>query len=122
MSAKDKKILIVEDEEDIRELYADYLEDFTISQCESAKETLAKLEDYKPDLLIVDLGLPDMDGMEFIAKVRSDYSEKVFIVIISGILDIEYCMKANEQDVTDLITKPFEKEQLIELVKRKLNI
>ncbi len=103
-------------------MYADYLEDYSIHQCYNAKDTLDCVDDVKPNLIIVDLGLPDMNGIEFINKLNESYNEPVKIIIISGILDIEACAKATEQGVVDLITKPFEREQLLDLVKRKLNI
>ncbi len=116
-----QKIMIVEDEKDILEVYGEYLSAYDITLCSTAGESLEKIKEVNPDLLIVDLGLPDMDGMTFIEKVRADFSEQLPVIIISGKIDIEYCIKANVQGITDLITKTFEKSQLIDLVKKKVS-
>jgi len=112
--------MVVEDEESIREIYGDYLSEYDVALFANATDSLAKITEVNPELLIVDLGLPDMDGIVFIEKIRATFSQKLPVIIISGRIDIEYCIQANGQGVTDLITKPFDKTQLTDLVKRTL--
>ena len=66
------KLLVVDDEEDARSLLEEILsESGAMVMCASgAQEALELLEDFRPDVLISDVGMPDVDGFEFIAQLR----------------------------------------------------
>jgi DNA-binding response OmpR family regulator len=82
-----RKIAIIEDEEDIRELLADYLQKagFEVSKFEDGSSFLKFLEKEKPDLIILDLMLPDMDGKEICRYLRSDsYLSSILIMMLTA--------------------------------------
>lgn len=69
-----RKILLIDDDEDIRELIAFYLpeERFETKTAANGKEGLKMLEEFKPDLVILDLLMPVMDGIQFLDALRQD--------------------------------------------------
>jgi DNA-binding response OmpR family regulator len=67
-----KKILVVDDEENIRELYRDELaeEGYRVEMAENGTQALAKFESFRPDLVTLDVMMPGMDGIEVLRRIR----------------------------------------------------
>jgi DNA-binding response OmpR family regulator len=67
-----KKILVVDDEENIRELYRDELveEGYRVEMAENGLQALAKVESFRPDLVTLDVMMPGMDGIEVLRRIR----------------------------------------------------
>ena len=67
-----KKILVVDDEENIRELYRDELteEGYTVELAANGLEALSKLETFRPDLVTLDVKMPGIDGIEVLRRIR----------------------------------------------------
>jgi DNA-binding response OmpR family regulator len=67
-----KKILVVDDEENIRELYRDELaeEGYQVELAESGLQALSKFESFRPDLVTLDVMMPGMDGIEVLRRIR----------------------------------------------------
>lgn len=67
-----KKILVVDDEENIRELYRDELaeEGYRVEMAEDGIQALAKFESFRPDLVTLDVMMPGMDGIEVLRRIR----------------------------------------------------
>lgn len=78
------KILIVEDEEALRELYIRVLSDagFTVEDAASGEEALSKLAVFKPDLILLDLILPHINGFQVLDKIKQDPTLKGAKVIV----------------------------------------
>lgn len=76
MSKPDKKIkiLVVDDEENIRFLYKEELEDegYTVSLAANAEEAMKKILEEQPDLITLDIKMPGMDGIEFLRKLKEE--------------------------------------------------
>jgi DNA-binding response OmpR family regulator len=111
-----RRILIVEDDEVLRETLADHLVDeatFTIVQAGSLAEaeTAIKLEDGRPDAIILDVGLPDGDGCDFCARLRKSGFNMPIIILTgsSGEADIVRGLSAG---ASDYIAKPFRSAEL----------
>ncbi len=66
-----KRILLVDDERHIRELYRSELEDegYSVALAESGKEALSEVENHPPDLIVLDIQMPGMDGIETLEKI-----------------------------------------------------
>ncbi|AUP76041.1 hypothetical protein CYL81_09315 [Francisella tularensis] len=77
------------------------------------------LGEYQPDVVILDLGLPDQDGQEWLKSARS-HSE-IPIIVVSARNDTEEVVKALDNGANDYIKKPFDMPELIARVKRQLN-
>ena len=112
MMSKNETILIVEDDAQIRNFIAYTLkqEGFTYQTARTAQEAMSILVSQNVDLMLLDLGLPDFDGMEVIEKVRS-WSE-IPIVIVSA-RDQDKDKAALDAGADDYLTKPFSAMELM---------
>ncbi len=92
-----KKILLVEDDELMRQLYKDILsEDFTVQTASNGNDALVLLNNHSYDLILMDMLLPDMKGLEVIKKVAQNVLKKSKIVFLTN-MD-----KSSLKDVTRL--------------------
>lgn len=116
-------ILIVDDERDIRELISEILidEGYTTRLAGTSEDAMREVTSQPPGLLILDIWLKDsdMDGIDILKKVKSDYSE-VPVVIISGHGNIEIAVAAIKQGAYDFIEKPFNIDQLLVVIRRAM--
>ena len=116
------KILIVDDEPRIRELIREHLQ-YSGYICEEAADGTAALTQLSGgafDLVILDLGLPDRDGLEFIRTVRQKYMTP--IVVLSARTDEMDKIEALDLGANDYITKPFSTGELLARVRAALRL
>ena len=106
-------ILVVEDDIPVRNLITTTLEtqDYKYHTAENGTQALLAAASAKPDVILLDLGLPDMDGVEVIKKVRS-WSE-VPIIVISARSDDKDKISALDAGADDYLTKPFSVTELL---------
>lgn len=106
-------ILVVEDDRSIRSLITNTLEihDYKIIAVENGKNALIQITSHHPDIVLLDLGLPDMDGTEIIKKVRQ-WSICPIIVISARTEDSDK-IAALDAGADDYLTKPFSVEELL---------
>lgn len=109
----EKKILVIDDEAAIRKFLKVGLENqgYQVIQAPTAKDGIREIIAQRPDLVILDLGLPDMDGIEVIQKVR-EWS-KVPIVVLTVKEDEECKVKVLDAGADDYVTKPFSVPELL---------
>ena len=118
------KILIVEDDKFLRELIARKLtaENYQISEAIDGEEGLKKIKEEKPDLVLLDLILPGIDGFEVLSRIKEDPSLASIPVIILSNLgqreDVERGMKLGAVDY--LVKAHFTPNEIIEKVKQAL--
>ena len=116
-------ILIVDDEEGIRNSLGDYFERqrFTIILAENGVQALEKVREGKPEVIILDVQIPFLDGLEVCKKIRQDSGESIGIIMISGILNEAVDKIVGLELGADVyITKPFETRELLAQVKSLL--
>jgi two-component system KDP operon response regulator KdpE len=113
MTLASRAVLVVEDEPQLRRVLRTLLEleNFRVFEADSAARALVEARSHKPDLLIVDLGLPDRDGSEVISGVRS--WSRVPIIVLSARSDEFDKVAALEAGADDYVTKPFGARELI---------
>jgi two-component system, OmpR family, KDP operon response regulator KdpE len=113
-------ILIVDDEPQIRKMLNIFLEvcDFKIEESETGKQAVRMAHSIKPDLVLLDLGLPDIDGKEVVSQIR-EWSHVPIIVLSVRDMDDEV-LAAFDAGADDYITKPFNTNILIARVKANL--
>jgi two-component system, OmpR family, KDP operon response regulator KdpE len=106
-------ILIVEDDDETRRAVARELlsRGYRIDEAIDGDSALRRWEARRPDLVLLDLGLPDMDGLQVVRRIRHD-STAVPIVILSGHYDEREKVVALEQGADDYVTKPFGVDEL----------
>ncbi|HEY9206836.1 MAG TPA: response regulator [Candidatus Methanoperedens sp.] len=114
-----KKVLIVDDEPDTLELVKLILESkgFKTLLASSGKEALNRIA-LKPDLVLLDIMMPDMDGWDVFRKIK-DIDSKIPIVILTAkAQNIDKFLGLHVLKADDYITKPFEKNELIDKVRK----
>ncbi|HUI16650.1 MAG TPA: response regulator transcription factor [Alphaproteobacteria bacterium] len=110
--SKAHRVLVVDDEKSIRRFLSTGLaaEGYEVSLAESGAEAVEKAAQDKPDLVILDLGLPDMDGQEVIQRIRR--LSAVPIIILSVRADESGKVRSLDLGADDYVTKPFGMEEL----------
>ncbi len=108
-------ILIIEDEPEICKLLDVILEDFNKKFASNGKEALKMISLYPPEIIILDLGLPDIDGIELIKKIR-EWSQ-IPILVLSARGCEEDKVNALELGANDYLTKPFGAAELLARIK-----
>ena len=107
------RVLVVDDEPAItralRTLLTRY--DFQVKVAETGGEALAQFVDFRPDLILLDLGLPDMNGLEVLRRVREHHSVPVVILSVRGAERDK--VTALEMGADDYLTKPFGVDELL---------
>lgn len=124
MPSNKPSILVVEDDRPIRNLITTTLEtqDYKYMTAENGCEALLAATTRNPDIILLDLGLPDMDGVEIIKKVRS--WSVVPIIVISARSEDQDKISALDAGADDYLTKPFSVEELLARLRstlRRLN-
>ena len=113
------KILIVDDERAIRRLLGTALEraGYRIVEAGSARETLNALQIDKPDAVLLDLGLPDRDGLELVPLIKAGGAA---VVVVSAREATEQKVTALDLGADDYVTKPFDTEEVLARVRTAL--
>jgi CheY-like chemotaxis protein len=117
-----KKVLVVDDEESILELVSAVLEGagYEVVTADSGKECLEKLKTLRPDMVLLDMMMPDMSGRTVCEKIRKDPKTKGLKVAFVTVARFSEVGKGtlSKMNVADYITKPFENADLIRRVKK----
>ena len=114
-------ILAIDDELSVRESYRMVLgDDYRILGAENGAEGLARLEEEHVDLILLDLTMPSMTGMEFLAKLE-ELGESTPVIVITGSNSVNAAVKAIKQGAREFVIKPFDVDELTNLVERTLN-
>lgn len=120
-----KRILIVDDDEFCRDLLKDYLqgESYSIEEAVNGIEALSLMQDFSFDLIITDIMMPEMDGVELLIEMRErSINTKVIAISAGGNMHgINYLDIAKAYGVWGTLLKPFDGEELIALIKKILN-
>jgi len=111
------KVLIVDDEPSIRRLIQAALAraDYTTVEAENGREALDKLRDERPDIVLLDLGLPDRDGLELVPLIKRQAD--VTLIIVSARDATEEKVAALDLGADDYLTKPFDTDELLARVR-----
>lgn len=118
------RLMVVDDEDIVRRSliknirWADYNFE-VVADAASVKEALEKIEIYKPDLLITDIKMPEISGLELI-KACKDRAPKLVTIILSAYDDFSYAQYALYYGVSGYLLKPIEKQALDELMHKVL--
>ncbi len=112
-----KLIAIVEDDPDVARIIEQVLRDFSLRTVwyRSGGDLLRRLRNLSPDLCIIDLGLPDMDGLEAMQRVRSQST--CGILILTGRAHVSDRVMGLELGADDYVLKPFEPRELVARVR-----
>ena len=119
-----KKILIADDDQILRTVLRNYLqkEGFEVKDVASGLEGLEAFDQYEPDLVVSDVGMPVMNGLEFCRKLRSQPSgQLVPFIFLSGQNELEDKIQGHAIGGDDYITKPFDLKELLAKIQAQLD-
>ncbi|MDR3108824.1 MAG: response regulator [Planctomycetaceae bacterium] len=121
-----RRVLVVDDDQDLVELIVDVLEGdgrFDTRSVNNGFDAGMMVKEYQPDLIVLDVMLPDINGKEVCQKIRSDNSlEEVKIICISGMVEEDKISELKLAGANDFLQKPFDSECLIDRICNMLGI
>ena len=108
-----QSILVVDDEKSIRESLTGILQDegFTPASVDSGEKAIEKISEDRPDLILLDIWMPGMDGLETLTTIRDIYPDQL-VVMMSGHGTIETAVEALKRGAVDYLVKPLDIEGL----------
>ena len=123
-----KRILVIDDEELVAESLKKLLKKsgYEVEIVRSGKEAIEKIKESDYDLIVSDIRMPDINGVEVVKKIR-EYLKKegkpaVPEILITGYASKENLEEAQKLEVADYIYKPFNIREFLEVVKRNLDL
>ena len=116
--AKKISILIVDDEESVRDsLYNWFIEDgYRVERAENAKKALSILESDSFDIVLADIKMPGMDGLEMLKRIKSLRKESI-VIIMTAFATVDTAVQALKDGAFDYVTKPFDPDDLSHLIR-----
>lgn len=120
-----KKIAIIEDDDAISQMYGFKFraEGFEVESAENGIKGLELIEKMKPDIILLDIMMPEMNGDEMLAKMRmTSWGSKIKVVVLTNLGEEEIPRSVSKLGVLDIIVKAqYTPTQVIELVKKLLS-
>ena len=116
---KKKSVLIVEDDENIRDFLREVLEDYVISMASDGDEAIEKIKDNKFDLVITDLRMPTVPGEEVVRFIHN-HQPATKVIVISGYSSRYAVNQSVSNGASAFLSKPFSIKELIQTVSNVL--
>lgn len=123
MTEKPKhRILIADDEDDLRTLLSDLLASsgYDVSAAADGEEAIAAIRANKPDLVLLDIQMPRMNGIEVLKFINQNYPT-LHVIMLTGFADLKYAMEAREFGARDFVSKPYKVDDILETISRVLS-
>ena len=116
--SKKISILIVDDEESVRDsLFNWFIEDgYSVECAENAKTALSKLESNHFDIILADIKMPGMDGLEMLRRIKLMKNESI-VIVMTAFATVDTAVQALKDGAFDYITKPFDPDDLSHLIR-----
>ena len=116
-----ERILIIDDDKDLRSNLSSILKDegYDVLAVEDGREALKAVQKNCPNLVLLDIRLPGMDGMKILEKLKRIYKDLI-IIMLTAYSDVKDAVKAMKLGAFDYVTKPFDNVELILIVKNSL--
>ena len=117
------KILIVDDEKGIREIFSLLLEErgHTVREASSGEEALTIIPLFSPDLLLLDMNLPGISGIDLLERVKREFP-KTSVIIMTAFGSIRSAVEATRLGAYDYLEKPVDNDELLLLIARALEV
>lgn len=114
-------IYIVDDDQSVREgMAAALVSDYEVAAFSTAESALKAIKDNPPDLILLDIGLPGMDGIEALQKINSESSD-ILVIMITAYEDINTVISAMKLGAHDYVVKPIHMEALVTTIQNALD-
>ena len=118
-----KKILIVEDEQDMTQLVEKKLRNsgFEVISAASGKEAVLKFQEQRPDLVLMDVVLPDCDGFEICRRIKREFNSDVKILVYTGKLAAVDARTARTSGADELVVKTDDLKTVVDTIRQLLS-
>ncbi len=117
------KILIIDDEKNIRDIFSLLLEekDYSARTAENGKKGLKEAQSFNPDIILLDMNMPDYSGIEVLAKIK-ETSPTAEVIIITAFGTIQNAVEATKLGAYDYLEKPVDNNELLLSISRALEV
>ncbi|MGZ3420317.1 MAG: response regulator [Polyangiales bacterium] len=116
-----KKILIVDDDEPTARLLARFMREYDVTVASNGREGLDRAIDLKPDLVITDLWMPELDGIGMVTEMKRDATlRKAPVIMLTAVGDSTNVVKGISAGVRHFLPKPVSVDHLMQLVRKAL--
>ena len=118
-----KKVLLIEDQEDLRQSISDMLnyENFEVFTAANGSQGIELTNEKRPDVILCDILMPDMDGYEVLKKLKQKFSFlSIPFIFLTALSEREHFRQGMELGADDYLTKPFTRKELIEAISSRL--
>ncbi|MBN2406368.1 MAG: response regulator [Elusimicrobia bacterium] len=114
------KILIVDDEEGMRYVLTNILTkaDYEVIAAEDGRKAMEMVKEYRPDMVFLDIHLPDMDGTEILKEIKK--IKNIPVVMCSGFGDVDFAVMTMKYGAFDYVSKPFKNEDVLNMARKAL--
>ncbi|HQU74381.1 MAG TPA: response regulator transcription factor, partial [Calditrichia bacterium] len=119
------RILLVDDEPAMHKMLQTYFrkQDFVLESCMASPEIVDRINDFGPDLVLLDLMMPDLDGISATRRIRNmGLASYLPIIVVTAKNDVKDMVTALEAGADDYITKPFQFEELLARIRNMLRM
>jgi len=114
-------IMIVDDDANIRAVlkYRFEREDYTVRLASNGVEALEEISNHRPDVIILDLMLPQMDGLQFLSHLKNNpQSQRVPVIVLTALGHTPYYERTRELGAAAFVVKPFSPRHLLQEVRK----
>ena len=113
------RVLIVDDEPSVAEVFHEFLasQGYTLSLAPSGEEAVKQLAEFRPDMILTDLNLPGLSGLEVMRAAKA-VDPEVCVVVVTGYASASTAIDALRQGAYDYVTKPFDLDDVFQIVER----
>ena len=116
-----RSVLIVDDEIGARESLKMILKnDYEVSSTRNAEEAFSKIKEHSPDVILLDILLPDLDGLKVLERIKQNDPDMV-VIMITATRTVNTAVEAMKLGAYDYVTKPFDIDQLRLIITRSLS-
>ncbi|MEF8834857.1 MAG: response regulator [Candidatus Thermoplasmatota archaeon] len=114
-----KSVLIVDDTNFMRKMLRDLISDHyeVVGEAENGKECLEMVEEHDPDLITLDVIMPEMDGLETLPKLKERYEDQK-VIMVTSVGQHEKVTEAMNKGASGYIIKPFDEEKVLEEIEK----
>jgi two-component system phosphate regulon response regulator OmpR len=116
-------ILVIDDDNRLRDLLRQYLtkNNFLVSVAENTRQAREQMQKYLFDLMVVDVMMPEENGMDFVLKLRKEEDNNTPVLMLTAMGDVDDRIKGLERGADDYLVKPFEPKELVLRIKNILS-
>jgi len=120
---KHKKILIADDNENIREALTYLLEDagYTVSLAKDGAEALRKVREVSPDILFLDIMMPEINGYDVCRAIKNDPDLKIYVIMLTAKGQADEQERGKAVGADEYVVKPFSPMEILSKIKNILN-